>query len=328
MNTQKIIFDIHEINSETVVSCDCGSFKRKFVDGDKIGLQSGNCIKCNRPKKITEIVSNTKIQLFPHKLLLYLLENDIPFRILSLSATGGDFIIPSENPIVIERKTMGDLLHTWLRGDQKGKPRFETQLQLCLNSYDTAKVILLIEDYYNCALDFKRRCIWIPTYDEVKNSSRGNLFRRTGYYPVKLNPKSLLGKLDALEARAIRAEKNANDNFNRLEIVKCSGADHAVEWFAKQLAGFSSSRQSRKMKINRIKRPFTDLRDKQLFFLEGLPQLGPATSNKLLEVYGNPLKAIKKIGEWKGHPNLGRITKKMLLESKKVLGLLSEEGET
>jgi len=324
MDSHNIIIDVHEMTSKTVLRCGCGDLARDFDDTDQIGMNTGTCSRCGRPKKIRDIVPSGKIPLFPHLLVLHLKENNIPYARMSLSGTGGDFIVQSAR-LIVERKTMGDLIHTWIKGDPKGKLRLETQIQLCLDSYPDARVALLIEDYYNSILDFKNRCIWIPTYDNIKQSQRGNPYRQAGYYKVGLNPKSLLGKLDAMEARIARAVDNPRDAFNRLEIIRCSGAEHAVEWFMKEVAGATGTVQRRTIRVHRVKRAFTDLRDKQLFFLEGLPEIGPKTSTKLLEVYGTPKNALEHIDEWKGNRNLGRITKPMINEGKMVYGLPTED---
>lgn len=307
--------------SKTTIKCGCGEVTRDFEDTDVIGRQSGACIQCGQPKMIQDIIPSGKIPLFPHALIIHLKENDISYTRLSLAGTGGDYII-QDAKLIIERKTVGDLIHTWLKGDHKGKPRLETQLQLCLDSYPDANVVLLIEDYYNCIMDFANKGIWIPTYDNIKRSSRGNPFRQAGYYKLNVSPNSLIGKLRAIEARIDRAGDNERDSFNRLEVVKCSGADHALSWFMKKVSGVSPSRRGRSVRVHRVKRPFTDTRDKRLFFLEGIPEVGPVTSTKLLEVYGTPKEALEHAGEWKDNPELGRITDNMMREAKIVYGTL------
>jgi len=189
------------------------------------------------------------------------------------------------------------------------------------------RVALLIEDYYNCIFDFAGRCIWIPTYDSIKQSQRGKPYRQSGYYKLRVNPKSVIGKLESLEARIARAADNDRDNFDRLEIVRCSGAEHALEWFLKESAGASDTVQRRTIRVHRVKRAFTDVRDKRLFFLEGIPEVGPMTSTRLLDAYGTPKNALEHISEWKDNQDLGRITKNMVAEGKLVYGLPAEEDE-
>jgi ERCC4-type nuclease len=320
MDRTNIIIDVHEMASKTIVNCNCGDVTRDFEDTDAVGRQSGACIQCGQPKMIRDIIPSGKIPLFPHVLVMHLKQEAIPYTRLSLAGTGGDYIIQVAK-IIIERKTVGDLIHTWLKGDHKGKPRLETQLQLCLDSYPDASVVLLIEDYYNCIMDFANKGIWIPTYDNVKQSSRGNPFRQSGYYKLNVSPNSLIGKLRAIDARIDRAEDNDRDIFNRLEVVRCAGAEHALKWFMKQVSGVSPTRRGRSVRVHRVKRPFTDTRDKRLFFLEGIPEVGPVTSTKLLEVYGTPKNALDHINDWKGNANLGRITDNMVREGKLVYGI-------
>jgi ERCC4-type nuclease len=321
MNEKNVILDTFEIATKTSVRCGCGAQRRNVEDSDKIGARAGRCRRCGELKEIVAFEPEGKIPLFPHELLVYLKKKGVSYARVPLTEHGGDYIIQSAK-LVIERKTVSDLLHTWLQGDRSGKVRLEAQLQLCLQSYPDCTVALLIEDYYNARLDFAGGCVWVPVYDDVKDSSRtGRPFRRSGYYQVKVNPKSLVGKLTALEGRAERAKEDPLDPFDRLEIVRCSGAEHALDWFVRHLSGTAGSRsRSRRVRVNRIKRPFSDLRDKRLFFLEGLPEVGPATSEKLLAAYETPLDAILDIDNWKGNPDLDRISEPMVREGRRVLG--------
>jgi ERCC4-type nuclease len=327
MDENNVIIDVHEAATKTVLRCGCGRQRRDLEDEDRVGAAAGRCSRCGQLKEVEAFEPEGKIPLFPHELFVYLREKDIPFKRVSLQQTGGDYIIQRAK-LVIERKTISDLIHTWLQGDRSGRVRLETQLRLCLNSYPDCTVALMIEDYYSARLDFARGCVWIPVYDGVKPSKRtGKAFRRAGYYQVKLNPKSLLGKLRALEGRAERAADDPTDPFDRLEVVRCSGAEHAVQWFSRRLAGTGESvSRGRRVKVNRIKRPFSDLRDKRLFFLEGLPEIGPATSKKLLDAYPTPLDALLDIGGWKDNPDLDRISESMVEEGKMVLGASEGEG--
>lgn len=264
----------------------------------------------------TELSSKGKKKgLFPEVLKKYLDKHQIPYEVNSLVETGGDYLVLSSK-LVVERKTMADFIHTWLHGDSKGKIRLETQLDLALRSYPECRVALMIEDYYRCTLDHFRKCVWIPTYEKYRSKKSKNM----GFYRIGVNPKSLKGKLNALENRIQSAKKNADDPFDRLEIVKCSGGRHALQWFLEQIEG-KKTKKRKSVKVHRIKRKTEDLRERRLFFLEGLPNIGGGTSTKLLDEYKSPIEAIRHIDEWLINPNLKRMSKPMVMNGKKVLGL-------
>jgi len=264
----------------------------------------------------TELTSKKgKMPLFSHILVERLNKEKIPYLVISLVHVGGDYVIQSAK-VVIERKTMADFIHTWLHGSKKGKIRLEDQLEKALETYPDAKVILAIEDYYRCLLDYEGKCVWIPTYEYKKGQKQ----RTVGYYKIGVNPKSLKGKIKALKNRIERSNNNSNDSFNRLEIKKFFGGNHMLEWFLGLMKG-SDDKKRTSIKVHRIKKKSANLREQQLFFLEGLPNIGGKTSLRLLNKFKKPIDALLKIKEWKSYPELGRITKPMIQEGARVLGI-------
>lgn len=268
-----------------------------------------NIVICN-----TELSSPPgKIKLFPHILVKYLDKHGIPYNTISLTETGGDYII-QDKKTVIERKTVADFLGSWLYGSKKGKIRIEDQIDLAIRSYENCRIVLMIEDYYRCMLDYGRGCIWIPKYQSIKRHS----FRQMGFSKRKVNPKSLTGKLSALESK-----------YDELEILRCSGGKHALQWFIEELSDEKKDAKRKYIKVHRVKRKSEDITEQRLFFLEGLPNIGGATSKKLLEAYGTPMDAINDIDNWLTNQDLSRMSKPMVSDGKKVLGIdgASEDEE-
>jgi ERCC4-type nuclease len=255
----------------------------------------------------TELSSKQgKIPFFPHILVDHLNQNDIPYTKMSLIPTGGDYVIQDQR-IVIERKTVADFLGSWLVGSSKGKRRIEEQLDLMIRSYEDCRMVLMIEDYYRCIFDYEKKCIWIPRYDRMKK----NYFRQMGFSKRKVNPKSFKGKLRSLSHK-----------FKDLEIVKCSSGYHALSWFLEELKEKKEKKKQKKtIQTHRVKRKSKNIQEQRLFFLEGLPNLGGATSQKLLDEYDLPIKAIEDIDNWRSNPNLRRILQKAITKGKEILGV-------
>lgn len=263
-----------------------------------------------------------KIPLFPHLLVEFLKKNGAKYTVISLVHIGGDYVVQSAK-VVIERKTMADFIHTWLHGSKKGKERLEDQLEKALGTYPDAMVILAIEDYYRCRLDYEANCVWIPTYEYKK----GQKIQTVGYYKIAVNPRSIKGKLRALKKRIKRAQNDPNDKFNRVKIKKFYGAQHMLQWFLEIIEPTSPQTKKETLKVNRIKRKNEDITDQRLFFLEGLPHIGPKTSQALLDNFETPMNALLNIGKWKKKLEGVRITNPMIEDGAKVLGMEVEKEE-
>jgi len=76
----------------------------------------------------------------------------------------------------------------------------------------------------------------------------------------------------------------------------------------------------RGIKIARAKKRFDDVRDMQILFLSSLPGIGRRRAEKLLELYGSPINALKNVSRWSTQvEGIGERTLELI---KRVLGVV------
>ncbi len=254
----------------------------------------------------TELSTNKKSKgnSFPQLLIARLKLENIPYEVKNLSVIGGDYILTDVN-VVIERKTMSDLINSWIYGSKSGRKRLDDQIKLMKTSYEDVKIIIMIEDYYKCIFDYDQRCIWLPLYEHQPSARK----KQMGFYRININPDSVKGKLRSL--------KNNEGNIN---VSKLSGKEHAVKWMINLIKNEKKSGRKRtSIDSVRIKKEMKSIEDKMRFFLEGLPNIGGATAIKILNIFKTPINAFNNIDSWR--QKISRISLNTIEECKKVLGI-------
>jgi len=217
-----------------------------------------------------------------------------------------DIILPGG--IGVERKTVRDFCHS-LFGDRSGRLRLKEQIEALVENFE--KPILLLEGGLAVRLDPTTKSIFIPINRRQISERLWNVVEEQ----IRIHPNQYEGALRYIESLGVQVIKSY-DAYHGASILM------ALYLEAK---GLSKSKKRETKSIVRAKPKLKTIRDKQLFFLAGLPGINISRAQKLLEFYGTPYNAILKINRW--DIDVEGIGEKTVEEVKKVLFTQWEKSE-
>ncbi len=211
----------------------------------------------------------------------------------------GDYIIPVINDgvpsvVIIERKTMADLISSFASapatGTRDGKIRLDKEIEKCIDGkeqYDDATVELLVEDFYECRLDFsdEGRGVWIPTWqkystkEENLDREKRPYYMTAGYTRRAIHPGALLAKLEAIKKKGV-------------DVVLRGGALDAYKYVIDMVQPVPDRDYIRP---TRQKPKYDSIDDERAFILQGFSGIGGAIAGRIVQKFGSLIDAFNAI---------------------------------
>jgi len=242
--------------------------------------------------EIKDRIRETSITLFIKKLK----RQNIKFIVKKLDI--GDLILPMG--YAIERKTVHDFCQS-LFGTKSGRLRLVEQIKALVNAYENP--ILLLEGGLNVRLDPTLKSIFL-----LKHRKKiGNRIWHVVEEQIHIHPNQYTGALNWVERMGVRIVKSF-DAYHGADILQ------ALYYEAK---GIAKEKRTKAYAVVRSKPKFKSIKEKQLFFLTGLPLISTARAQKILEKYGTPYDALTKIKLWT--KDIEGIGEKIVREIERVL---------
>lgn len=229
-------------------------------------------------------------------------ELGIPYVVLPLDF--GDYHIPLPEDedgkvlvLVIERKTVNDLIRSFIGTEGAGEIRIDEQMEKCLKrskeSYDNAIVVLMIEDFYDYLFYLEKKREGEIDYQGIwkrfkinpgkKLDAQGKPKTIVGVYGKNgmMNPRAILAKIDAIEKMGV-------------VVWKFGGALHAHEELLKIVVE-NKDKKTKSIKATRRKVSAEDPWKSYVFYLQGLPGIGGGLATRAAEKYPVPVDFVKKV---------------------------------
>jgi len=197
----------------------------------------------------------------------------------------GDILGPNE--IVIERKTVTDLVNT-LRGSASGVPRLTRQIEGLL---EYQRPYLLIENILSIRRDPVKGCIYVPF---KSRQTKGKPYVVTMETVNYIHPSSLDALIDSIRERGI-------------EIIEGYNALHSAGLLFNILTGRNTGGRpsGERLPVIRTRKSRNSSADEQEFFLAGIPGINVVRAKSLLSRFGSPIEVINRTDEWTDVPGIG-----------------------
>ncbi len=250
--------------------------------------------------EVTNKRKETSVTLFIKELE----RKKIPYQVKKLEVA--DIVLP--NDYAVERKTVKDFCHS-LFGSADGRPRLFEQVTNLVEAYEHP--ILLIEGGLSVRLDPTTKSIFVPINRKLLRPRIWSVIEEQ----IRINPNQYLGAIRSIEERGVRVIQSFGPE---------DGAKLLFDLYLESKGLMSEGeKKKRSYAIVRQKPRLKSIRDKQLFFMAGLPKISTINAVKILKKYGTPYNAIMKFQRWS--VDIDGIGEKIVEEIKKVL--LSEWKE-
>ncbi len=197
----------------------------------------------------------------------------------------GDILGPDD--IVIERKTVSDLVHT-LQGSSTGVPRLTRQLEGLL---EYKRPYLLIENILSIRRDPVKGCIYIPM---KSRPTKGKPYVVTMELVSRIHPSSLDSLIQSIRDRGI-------------EIIEGYNAVHSAGLLLSILVPDvrPDMRKGERLPVIRTRKTRDTLADEQEFFLAGLPGVNVVRARSILSGFHSPIEALNRTEDWIQIPGIG-----------------------
>ena len=262
----------------------------------------------NPPEVYIDIheVSNRKKETSITLFIKELDKKKIPYQVKKLEI--GDVILP--NDYAVERKTVKDFCHS-LFGSQDGRPRLFEQVANLVEAYDNP--ILLLEGGLSVRLDPTTKSIFVPINRRLLRPRIWSVIEEQ----IRINPNQYLGAIRSIEERGVRVIQSFGVEDGAKLLFDLYLEAKGVQVKESKKKAYAVIRQKPRLKT---------IKDKQLFFMSGLPKISFMNAKKILKKYGTPLDAITKYYRWS--EDIDGIGERIVEEVKKVLTTKWEDEES
>ena len=216
---------------------------------------------------------DTSITLFVNTLE----QQGVMYRVEKLEVA--DLIMPSG--YAVERKTVKDFCQS-LFGTREGRLRLMEQIEALIRTYEHP--VLLIEGGLAVRPDPIRKAIYV----QIRRNRVGKRLWNVLEEEIKIHPNQYEGAINEIQNRGIEVIKSYDAYHGSLILL---GMFNKAKEIAKK-------RKSTRYPIVRSKPKLKTIRDRQLFFLSGLPGISISRAQKILKTYKTPYNAVLKVRRW------------------------------